>query len=332
MRVAVLTGRIGSGADADDQDTLDQAEAVRAALSSLGHEPRVVGPERCLLDALRDVRRLAPAAVFNLAETVDGRDDLAHVVPDLLAAWGLPFTGSGGRALLLSNDKPVCKRLLIGAGLPTPPWVEPEEDGGLNTGGDFKPGEYIVKPGRVHASKGIDADSVVACATPADAARAAAEASVRHGRPCFAEKYVPGREFAVSLLASGPIGQPEVMPPAEMLFLGEWQRPILTYAAKWDPGCREYADSARSFDLDERDAVLAEDLCRLALRCWRVLGLSGYARVDFRVDETGRPWAIDVNANPCLAPDAGFPAACGRAGLAYEEIVRRVLEAAASGA
>jgi len=117
-----------------------------------------------------------------------------------------------------------------------------------------------------------------------------------------------------------------------MLFLGNWERPILTYDAKWNPECREYSDSARSFELGAGDAGLAEALREAALRCWDVLGLAGYARVDFRVDETGKPWAIDVNANPCLAPDAGFPAACGRAGLAYEEIVRRVLEAATCGA
>ena len=111
-----------------------------------------------------------------------------------------------------------------------------EGNGGLSEGGEFAPGEYIVKPSRVHASKGIDAGSVVRCATPEDAARAALEAATRHGRPCFAEKYVAGREFSVSLLA-GSAHAPEVMPLAEMLFLGNWERPILTYDAKWNPEC-----------------------------------------------------------------------------------------------
>lgn len=332
MRVAVLTGRVGSGADPDDQDTLDQAAAVVGALEALGHEARLLGPDLDILDALRAVRDYAPGAVFNLAETVDGRDDLAHAAADLLAALGVPCTGSDGRALLLSNDKPLCKRQLAAAGIPTPPFVEPEGDERALVCGDFAAGEYIVKPSRVHASKGIDADSVVRCATANGAASAARRAALRHGRPCFAERYVAGREFAVSLLAGAPGREPQVMPLAEMLFTGDWQRPILTYAAKWDPDCREYADSVRSFGSAPTDGPLAEALGRAALDSWRVLGLAGYARVDFRVGEAGEPFVIDVNANPCLAPDAGFIAACAQAGVGYEEIVGRILAAACPGA
>ncbi len=331
--MAVLTGRVGSGADPDDQDTLEQAGAVARALAELGHEARIIGPDLDMTDALAAVRDFAPSAVFNLAETVNGRDDLAHAPPDLLAAQGIPCTGSDGRALQLSNDKPLCKRLLAAAGAATPPWVEPDGEGGALTGGTFAPGEYIVKPSRVHASKGIDADAVRFCATPDEAARATLLAAQRHGRPCFAERYVAGREFAVSLLAApSPGAAPEVLPPAEMRFTGEWRRPILTYAAKWDPDSREYAASERSFESGPDDDALQAALRRDARLAWRCLGLSGYARVDFRVDAAGRPWIIDVNANPCLAPDAGFPAACGRAGLTFARIVARVLAAAAPGA
>ena len=71
---------------------------------------------------------------------------------------------------------------------------------------------------------------------------------------------------------------------------------------------------------------LAERLHRVALDCWALFRLDGYARVDFRVDERGRPWVLEVNANPCLSPDAGFAAALAEAGIGYEAAVARLVD------
>jgi D-alanine-D-alanine ligase len=70
---------------------------------------------------------------------------------------------------------------------------------------------------------------------------------------------------------------------------------------------------------------LADRLARIALKCWRAFGLRGWARVDFRVDQAGRPWVLEVNANPCLAPDAGFMAAARAAGLDAQAVIARIL-------
>ena len=69
------------------------------------------------------------------------------------------------------------------------------------------------------------------------------------------------------------------------------------------------------------------ELAALAFECWRLFGLRGYARVDFRVDREGRAWILEVNANPCLSADAGYMAAAAEAGLEPEEVVRRILSA-----
>jgi len=66
----------------------------------------------------------------------------------------------------------------------------------------------------------------------------------------------------------------------------------------------------------------------MALRCWDLFGLHGYARVDLRVDEKNRPWVLEVNANPCLSPDAGFAAALAEAGISFTEAVGFILTAA----
>ena len=139
---------------------------------------------------------------------------------------------------------------------------------------------------------------------------------------------MPGREFNVALLDSP--GGPQVLPVAEMLFENfAPDRPrIVGYDAKWDEGSDDYAGTVRSFEFPESDQALLDALAHLARRTWSAFGLSGYARVDFRVDEQGRPTVIDVNANPCLSPDAGFAAALARAGIPYPDAVARILDAA----
>ena len=87
----------------------------------------------------------------------------------------------------------------------------------------------------------------------------------------------------------------------------------------------EYQHTRRRFDLPAADRPLLERLEDLAMRCWHLFGLRGYARVDFRVDAAGDPWVLEVNANPCLAPDAGFAAAAQRAAVPYERAIERIL-------
>ena len=70
---------------------------------------------------------------------------------------------------------------------------------------------------------------------------------------------------------------------------------------------------------------------RLALECWRLFGLQGYVRVDFRVDQAGQPWILEINTNPCLSPDAGYAAALAEAGLDYDDAIRRIVERAVAG-
>ena len=132
--------------------------------------------------------------------------------------------------------------------------------------------------------------------------------------------------------SGGPAG-PEVLPPAEIAFTGypEDRPKIVDYDAKWNPGMFGYDNTPRVFEFAEADTLLLEYLRSLALRCWRVFSLSGYARVDFRVDRGGKPWILEINTNPCLAPDAGFAAAASRAGIGYADLIARIVDAARPG-
>jgi D-alanine-D-alanine ligase len=98
------------------------------------------------------------------------------------------------------------------------------------------------------------------------------------------------------------------------------------YAAKWDEAAAEYRQTPRTFRFPSSDRPLLDELQALARRCWSVFDLRGYARVDFRVDEDGQPWILEINVNPCLSPDAGFAAALAEQGLTIDDAVQRIIE------
>ena len=121
---------------------------------------------------------------------------------------------------------------------------------------------------------------------------------------------------------------PEILPIAEIEFVdfpGHYPR-IVDYAAKWDSRSLVYQNTRRIFPDPVRERQLLDGLAELALRCWDTFALNGYARIDLRVDGQARPWVLEVNANPCLAPDAGFAAAAGRRGLTITDVIARILK------
>jgi D-alanine-D-alanine ligase len=112
-----------------------------------------------------------------------------------------------------------------------------------------------------------------------------------------------------------------------MLFLGypAGKRRIVDYAAKWDAGSFEFRNTVRRFEFDAADHALLARLVDIAMACWRLFGLRGYARVDCRVDAAGLPWVLEVNVNPCLSPDAGFIAAAMQRGLDLVAVIQRIV-------
>jgi D-alanine-D-alanine ligase len=318
MRILILHSDVAPDAPPDEQDTLLQAAAIERALTRLGHEAArcVFRPDPSALEAA--LGRECPDLVFNLVETVWGSGVHAPLAPAILGRLGVPFTGCGASAIAACGDKVFAKRVLSGAGLPTPEWSEAPAWRGICEG------RWIVKSACEDASLGLD-DAAVVHGREAVAARAQACAA-RYGGRWFAERYIEGREFNVALIEK--YGAPFALPIGEMLF-EKWDesRPrIIGYAAKWDEATPEYRDTTRIFDWHERDPKLNRMLEFLSRECWTFFGLSGYARVDFRVDCEGDPFILEVNPNPCLEPNAGFAAACEHAGMSYEELVSAVIK------
>ena len=171
------------------------------------------------------------------------------------------------------------------------------------------------------ASLGIDDRSIVADA--ASVPELLESRRTEYGGEWFAERFVAGRELNVALLATAD--GPRALPIAEMLFkdFPPGKPRIVGYAAKWDAASFEYRNTVRSFAVEP---ALVERAQRIALDCWDLFALDGYARVDLRVDESGVPWVLEINANPCLAPDAGFAVAAAETGIDFQTTVAAVLE------
>jgi D-alanine-D-alanine ligase len=321
MKVAVIHGEVAADAARDELDVLTQVGYVSRGLAAIGHEPFAVPVSLNLAELARTIANLRPSIAFNLVETLTGKGNLIHVVPAVLDSLRLPHTGAGAEAMMLTSNKVLAKRWLRASGLPTPPWITPLE---MNENLEIE-GTWVVKSVWEHASIGLDEDSVI---TEANLDTLRAEMQNRRGvlgGACFAEAFIDGREFNLSLLA-GYEG-PEVLPPAEIRFdaYPEGKVRVVGYRSKWEEGSFEFDNTPRSFEFTATDASLIARLKGLALQCWRSFDLRGYARVDFRVDRGGSPWILEVNANPCLSPDAGFAAATLQAGLSLPDVLRRII-------
>ena len=322
-RIAILHGEVPENAPEDEQDVLVEVATVAQSLDRLGYETARVVFSMDIPRALSDLRRIKPALVFNLVESVQGQGRLIHLAPAALESAGIPYTGSPTEAVFLTSHQVLAKKALRGAGIATPAWFAGERGEGLPG-----PGRFILKSVWEHASIGLDGESIVEADDPAELRKRIEERAGPLKGEVFAEAFVEGREFNISLL-EGPDG-PEVMPHAEILFVDypEGKPRVVDYKAKWDEESFEYSHTPRSFDFPASDAGLLSSLSEISKECWRLFGLRGYARVDFRVDAEGRPWVLEINVNPCLSPDGGFHAALERAGLNTEAVVERILDAA----
>ncbi len=319
MNILLLHNTPSEDAAVEDRDVLTQRDAVAAALDELGYTTKGLG---CSLDLDQVYRRLIedpPDLVFNLVESLAGTDRLMPLPSLLLDALQIPYTGAPSMAQLATSSKVEMKQRLREAGLATPAWES--EPGEPVWEGSRANGTWIIKPIWEHASIGMDDDAVVELESLVELRDLVRDREQRGGRPLFAERFVKGREFNLSLLGG------EVLPPAEIDFSSfpPGKPRIVGRRAKWQPDSYEYRATPRRFDFPARDQSLLAELAELARDCWNLFGLRGFARVDFRVDPVGRPWILEVNVNPCLAPDAGFAAAVAEAGLSYSAAIQRIV-------
>lgn len=312
----VLTGHPFSEASLD---IMAQVEAVEIALGNIGISSVRIPFTNDVGLFVQRVDKEGIGMIFNLCETVDEDPRFAGHPASVMELIGIPFSGSPSIALMITTDKLLTKQLLKAEGIRTPKYRI------YDTMASFFPHTpnypVIVKPRFQEASIGIDQDSIF---EDEDQLRKGLSEFYERFGPVLVEEYIEGREFNISLLGY-PLGR--VLPVAEIDFSNfpKDLYSIVGYRAKWDFQSFEYHNTPRRFP-----KVLPNDLMRkmerVALDCFRVLMLRDYGRIDIRVDSKGKIYVLEVNANPCLSPDAGFAAAIDKKGMTYSDFIKDILD------
>jgi D-alanine-D-alanine ligase len=293
---------------------------VVTTLRDLGHDVRPLGVRSDLGVIRKAVEEWRPHIAFNLLEEFDGVALYDQNVVAYLELLRVPYTGCNPRGLILSRDKALTKKILVYHRIPCPEFVV------------FPRGRMITRPARLgfplivkslweDASLGIAQASVV---EDDDRLRERVTFVHQHlGTDAIAERYVHGRELYVGVLGNHRL---RVLPVWELMMdrLPDDARPIATRRLKWS---RSYQ---RKHGIRWGPAkVLPSEaegrVQRLAKRTYRVLGLSGYARMDFRLSEDGRAYLLEGNPNPDIGYGEELAESAEKAGLSYEALLRRIL-------
>lgn len=300
-----------------EQGARHEAEAVQAALHSLGHDAPLIPLQDDLGDFIERLRAAGCALVFNLCEGFWGDSSREMHVAALLDLLGLTYTGATPYCLGLSQDKARCKDLFNAHHLPTPRHILVRL-GGHHPKLKGMTFPLIVKPRFEDASLGISGDSIVC-------SEKALQGRVRYihqtyRQDALIEEFIDGREFNVAIIGND---HPEVLPIAEIVFDAALPHAIVSYQGKWLEDSLEFTGTRPvcPASLRFRQEFLLRDV---ALRAYKLLECRDYARVDIRFRD-GVPYILEVNANPDIAPDAGLARAARVAGLTYPQFIAKML-------
>ena len=301
----------------DEMDVIRQMNHISKALTLLNYTSLRVPFSIDLEDSIKTLKKINPAVVFNLVEMVEGTGKLLYFGPSILDFLHLPYTGVQLEAMFLTTSKILTKRQLKLLNITTSEFYRMDELDMLNPD-DM----YIVKPIWEDGSLGLDEHCIFSGGDKAYIAKI----KHFHKNSFFIEDYIDGREFNLSILGGNE--GPQVMPPAEILFVDypEGKHKIVGYNAKWTEDSFEYNHTPRTFKYPKEDDPLLSQLKMMALQCWHGFDLKGYVRVDFRVDKQGIPYVLEINGNPCISPESGYVAATKRAGLKFHQVIERIIQ------
>ncbi len=304
MRVGVLKG----GRSLERGVSLRSAARVEDALERLGHEVVAIDAGADLVKRLSAER---PDVVFVAMHGPGGEDGTAQ---ELLEILGVPFTGPGVAACARCMDKVLAKHSLREAGVPTPDWFAFNETAFRELGAADALGrleERLGFPLVVKPSRGGSALGVRFAASRAEVPEALISALSYDSRVLL-ERYVEGRELAVSVLGEQPLPALEAIPAGEDRY---------DFEARYEIGRTTFACPA---ELEEAEAAA---VTAAALGAYRTLGCTGFARADLILGADG-PQVLEVNAIPGLTDTSLLPQAAEAAGIAFEDLVERILDLA----
>jgi D-alanine-D-alanine ligase len=308
--VAVLKG----GRSLERQVSLRSGARVQDALERLGHVVVAidVGP-----DLVAELTAAAPDVAF---VALHGRDGEDGTVQELLEVMGIPHTGSGVSACIRAADKVLAKHAMVDQGIPTPDFYAFNETAFQTLGAaqalpaleERLQFPIVVKPASQGSALGIKF-----AREPADVP-AALLAAFSYDRKVLLERYVAGRDLAVSILDQD--GEPRALPIVEAVPVEE---DFYDFEARYEIGRTRFVCPA------ELEPELAEQAAELALETYGMLGCAGFARVDLMLDgAAGRLEVLEVNVIPGLTETSLLPQAAEAAGIGFDELIERILQAA----
>src|SRR6266571_5206910 len=293
---------------------------VMTALTAMGHEVQALGVH----DDLGEIRRLAtdwkPHIAFNLLEGFDDITVFDQNVVSHLELLKLAYTGCNPRGMLLARDKSLSKKLLAYHRIPMPEFEV------FRIGRPIRRAKRLSFPLMVksltqEASIGISQASVVDSDEKLKERVTFIHESIRTA--AIVEQYIEGRELYVGVLGNQAL---QALPVWELFFtnMPEGAKRIATDRVKWSVKYqKKYGiDSGPAKELADAQSQDIQHLCK---RAFRALELSGYARIDMRMDDAGNVWVIEANPNPQIAKGEDFAASAEKAGLTYETVLQRII-------
>lgn len=320
-KVAVLKG----GGSLERTVSLRSGGRAQQALARLGHEVVAIdaGPE--LVAQLHDCD---PDAAF---VALHGRDGEDGTVQGLLEAIGVPYTGSGPAACIRCTDKALAKYLMREAGIPTPDFTAIKESAIKELGVAAALPDIertlgfplVVKPASQGSALGIK------FARSGEELPGAIVGALSYDRKVVIERYVKGRDLAVSVLDAQADGDPPTgAPTAEPLALPvveaiPREEEFYNYESRYEIGMTTFVCPA---ELAPETTARAQEL---AVQVYRLLGCHGVARVDLMLEQdSGELWVLETNVVPGLTETSLLPLAADAAGIGFDELVGRILASA----
>jgi D-alanine-D-alanine ligase len=301
--VAVLKG----GRSLERQVSLRSGARVEDALGRLGHE---VIPIDVGLDLIQRLREAAPDTAFIAMHGRDGEDG---TVQELLEILDIPYTGSGVLACVRSMDKVLAKHLMVERQIPTPDFYAFNETAFRELGAAEALGAIeerlefpiVVKPSSQGSALGIK------FARTATDVPAALVAAFSYDSKVLLERYVDGRDLAVSILDGRPLPVVEAVPQGDEFY---------DFEARYEIGRTSFVCPAQlPGDLTARAQGLAQ-------RTYELLGCEAFARVDLMLDESGDLTVLEANPIPGLTETSLLPQAAEAAGISFDRLVERIVE------
>ena len=306
-------------AEFDREETID---SLAGALERNGHRLDRIGNARQLTQRLVAGDRWD--LVFNICEGLRGLGREAQV-PAILELYEVPYTFSDALVMAVSLHKGMTKAVIRDAGVPTPRYrviaTRSEADGTATDGQDLA-FPVFAKPVAEGTGKGV---------TPASKVKSFAELwptcqelLARYKQPVLVEEFLPGREFTVGLEGTGDAAR--VIGTLQIVLLDSAEPEVYSYANK--EKCEELVEY-RPVDGNKDAEVAAAE--QIALAAWRALGCRDAGRADLRSDATGKPSFLEVNPLAGLHPQhSDLPMICTAVGMPYDELIRRIVESAAT--